>query len=177
MKRLLYVLGANSQWACLTALEGYETRTFENVPFPHEKYPNGIALGWIARPPDNRGRGFQAIVLDFLKRADPEAVLVTGHELANEIFFEEVVRQGFDLTVAYVESAHVPAAEEVAVRNLAARTVAPAWWLEAAESIPVVAARLRLHPVIEALRRPCSCCEGYRAARERASTRRLRDVV
>jgi hypothetical protein len=177
MKRLLYVLGAGAQWACLTALEGYDRKVFESAPFPHEKYPNGVALGWIGRPPDNRGRGFQAIALDWLKRADPENVLVTGHDLANETFFEEALRQGFDLTVAYTAAPFPPAAEEVRVYNLAQRSVEPAWWLDLSEPISVVAARLRLHPVLAALRRPCARCEGACGPRKRASTSRVRDVV
>jgi hypothetical protein len=167
MRQLLFVMGGHGPSLVRTALEGAPCPVFKNDPFPHHKYPNGITLGWVDRKPDNRGRGFQAIVLDWMRAAEPERVLVAGHYLANETFFEEVRRQGYDLTVAYVENpCYAPCAEELPMLNLAARWALPPWWMTL-ETNPVTAARLRLHPVVEGMRRPCLSCEGTRAARER----------
>ncbi len=174
MRQLLYVMGAYGQQVVQTALENAPARAFLYLPFPHHKYPNGITLGWVDRLPDNRGRGFQAIVLDWLQKAEPERTIVAGHYLANEIFLEEVRRQGYDLTVAYAGmTSSAPAGEEVRIANLAARWVEPSWWLDAEESVAIAAARLRLHPTVEGMRRPCLTCEDYRVARERAPQSRV----
>ncbi len=159
------VLGAGAEVARRTALEGAPVAGLYVYPFPLWKFPNGVCLGWFSRMPNDRGQGFPAIVQDWLREAEPETVLVTGTELANDLFLDLVRRQGYSVTVAIVDSGRP---EEHDTRAFAERHVEAPWWIDGLEPVHVVAARLRLHPVVETLRRPCLRCQGRDARREKA---------
>lgn len=167
MKRLFYVLGGDAERVRRVALEGAPPGDVHAYPFPHWKFPNGICFGWMDTPNNVRGQGYQAQVLDWLKRAEPDTALVTGSYLANDLFLDLTRQMGYEVTVAIIES---PGGESIATWDLAGRHVEPHWWLNGSEPVSVIAARLRLHPVLETLRRPCLRCGADGSQRDRRTS-------
>jgi len=175
MPQMLYIIGApgsGKTTSLAKALEGCKSTKFDQ-PFAHLLY--GWKCSQLGAPREMFGgtdvlpMNVQPIAEDWLKNTPCRFVVAEGDRLGNGKFFQYVLDQGWDITVAFLDTPEVVCKERRAARgsnqdenwlkgrrtkvaNLARTWVERKWIIDGCGSVEQIAAALRRHPVIKAIR-------------------------
>lgn len=182
MKRLLYLIGppgvgkTTALDAALAGVHRYE----QSHPFAFQCYSvrgengnfSGAQLGGRRASfggTDTLPMNVQPKVVEWLGRTPIANIAAEGDRLGNAKFFDAVVAQGWELTVCWLEAPWAVCqarrdgrgssqnetwlkGRHSKVERLAVNWCSTAWVIDGCASVEAVAARLREHPVVRAIR-------------------------